>query len=1018
MKKILSLIIIGILCVSTFSIFLPQVKASLEPSSPPLKGERSAFLPAGRSAKATSSLAEMSSSYESSVGIHASSLSATELETEIWPTFHQNNRRTGYSPSRAPHTNQTLWAFKTQDWIEYTSPTVANGKVFSGSDDGYLYCLGENDGALIWSFDTRVDAPTSWVWSEPTVSNGKVFVGSYDLNGYVYCLSESNGAVVWKYQIGQWGITNGFAVDGDRAVVGVAGETEAYVYCFNATTGEVLWKFATGIAEGWGGSWGSTPAIDNNRVFLGQYDGFVYCLDLISGSLIWKSIDTLGSVDSSPAISNGRVFISNYCGYVFCFNETNGDLIWKMVPPGWNWWSSCAVANGKVFVGTGQPNRLYCLDEITGEVIWEEQLGPSNSWIVSSPAISGDGKVFVGSEDGNIYCVDEVTGDVIWKYQTGDMVLCSPAVANGKVFVGSADGYLYAFGSPEAPDFEVSVSTGYQIINLGESVSFEISLTPLNGFDFEVSFFSAWIATPSPAETPLSGFSPWYLTPPGISVLTITTFSSTSQGEYVLEIIAISGSITHSETVVFDIGVLIPEVPQIQQETCGSCWAAASEMVLEYYRIYGPEISQIQIARELGHEEYYRDGLGDWSGMESALEALGKLDVSYSYSLSFDDIVNDVGLAKPIMASYQESPTEGHVVVIVGYIDDLGTSNDGIIINDPRFGGQKSVLWSDFEEDLLRAVRTHAQVEKSSISIHFTELETCGFRRYSASSSTSSFWWFTLRKWDSGWELIPDAPDQLVRGDWSANINIAGNGQGNYRLHLTTSTGIATTWDVNIEWVTRALEIRAESPVNIMVIDPTGSRVGHDLETGQVVNEIPAASYSGSGSEPQLIVIPNPVDGHYAILSMGTGTGTYSLATMLMAPDGDVVHTCVGEAVEGAVYVYRVSIADEMMTTNPDPAAELEHFKEFINGLPDVAFDKPKLASQRKNTLFNKIDEVIWKVGDGNYTDAVNKLLHDIRAKTDGNSTPRDWIVDADAPSSLCVIIDHIISSIETLQQE
>ena len=67
--------------------------------------------------------------------------------------------------------------------------------------------------------------------------------------------------------------------------------------------------------------------------------------------------------------------------------------------------------------------------------------------------------------------------------------------------------------------------------------------------------------------------------------------------------------------------------------------------------------------------------------------------------------------------------------------------------------------------------------------------------------------------------------------------------------------------------------------------------------------------------------------------------------------------------------------------------------------------------------MFNKIDEVILKIQAGNYTDAINKLFHDIRAKMDGDSTAEDWIIDPEVQFALCVIIDHIISNTEILQE-
>jgi len=73
------------------------------------------------------------------------------------------------------------------------------------------------------------------------------------------------------------------------------------------------------------------------------------------------------------------------------------------------------------------------------------------------------------------------------------------------------------------------------------------------------------------------------------------------------------------------------------------------------------------------------------------------------------------------------------------------------------------------------------------------------------------------------------------------------------------------------------LGIRLDCPVNVMVTDPTGKRIGYDSSTLLEINEIVGAFHSGSGTEPQIIVIPDPSDGLYSITLTGTGTGNYTL---------------------------------------------------------------------------------------------------------------------------------------------
>src|SRR5439155_370499 len=72
----------------------------------------------------------------------------------------------------------------------YSSPAVANGTVYVGSNDGKLYALDASSGAVLWSTATG-----SIVVSSPAVANGVVYVGSGDHN--VYAFNATTGATLW-----------------------------------------------------------------------------------------------------------------------------------------------------------------------------------------------------------------------------------------------------------------------------------------------------------------------------------------------------------------------------------------------------------------------------------------------------------------------------------------------------------------------------------------------------------------------------------------------------------------------------------------------------------------------------------------------------------------------------------------------------------------------------------------------------------------------------------------------------
>ena len=67
------------------------------------------------------------------------------------------------------------------------------------------------------------------------------------------------------------------------------------------------------------------------------------------------------------------------------------------------------------------------------------------------------------------------------------------------------------------------------------------------------------------------------------------------------------------------------------------------------------------------------------------------------------------------------------------------------------------------------------------------------------------------------------------------------------------------------------------SPIDPLFIDPQGRRIGVDPATNTFVNEIPYASYTGPSSDPQIINIPNPLNGNWNLTTIGREEGPYTV---------------------------------------------------------------------------------------------------------------------------------------------
>lgn len=77
--------------------------------------------------------------------------------------------------------------------------------------------------------------------------------------------------------------------------------------------------------------------------------------------------------------------------------------------------------------------------------------------------------------------------------------------------------------------------------------------------------------------------------------------------------------------------------------------------------------------------------------------------------------------------------------------------------------------------------------------------------------------------------------------------------------------------------IQRSVTFAIASPADLHVYDPDGRHVGVNYQTGSIDLQIPGATYSGPGTEPQTITILDPGSGTYRVEIVGTGTGAWTL---------------------------------------------------------------------------------------------------------------------------------------------
>lgn len=145
-------------------------------------------------------------------------------------------RRHGFSPAAVGRL-ELKWAFG----LPYTSsaygqPTVVDGRVFIGSDSGYLYSLDAATGCVHWSFQAQAGLrSTPMIGAVKRGSNQfAAFFG--DIRGNAYAVDASTGKLLWKTRVDPHPlarITAGVTVYEGRVYVAVASLEEPESASFN-----------------------------------------------------------------------------------------------------------------------------------------------------------------------------------------------------------------------------------------------------------------------------------------------------------------------------------------------------------------------------------------------------------------------------------------------------------------------------------------------------------------------------------------------------------------------------------------------------------------------------------------------------------------------------------------------------------------------------------------------------------------------------------------------------------------
>jgi outer membrane protein assembly factor BamB len=374
-----------------------------------------------------------------------------QTNAEPWPMYQFGPDHNGYTSENGPETNNVLWSQETGG-ITYGSAIVAEGMVYIGGGNG-MNAFYENNGTLIWRTKTHENVPGGYgISSTPAYSNGYVYFGG---DG-IYCLDATDGSEIWFVDTPSenWGDGTPTVANGKVYISG----SDRKLYSIDQFTGEVLWTFQTESSGQSNYGLYAAPAVINGWVYLSACDSNLYKIreDQSSDIAVAQATFQMAYTSySSPVIASGRLFVG--CGYTdtnfvnrfYCLDISDLSLIWAFNPAApSSFFSSAGYYDGRVYIGSLDGN-LYCFNAESDfpNILEQYDLGPT--W--SSPAITGN-KLYIGTKEDYIYCFDlsQATALVnLWRYDSSGDVDSAPAISGGRLYIGSqgSDGSLFCIGS-------------------------------------------------------------------------------------------------------------------------------------------------------------------------------------------------------------------------------------------------------------------------------------------------------------------------------------------------------------------------------------------------------------------------------------------------------------------------------------------------------------------------------------------------------------------------------------------
>lgn len=308
----------------------------------------------------------------------------------------------------------------------YAGPAVAKGRVYvtdrqkeAGTER--VLCLDAETGREIWKHEYPARYTISYPAgprATPVVDEGRVY--TIGAQGDLYCLGADEGQILWSKNfvrdfgtnLPTWGMAASPIVDGDRLITLVGGADGALIVAFDKATGKEVWRSIDDPAVGY-----VPPRLfefGGVRQIISWHPDAVTSLEPETGKVIWEVPFpiNLGLCVSSPQKAGNRLFVTAfYNGPMMLEVAEDGrsaKVLWKgsssseIQTDGLHSIMPTPILTEESIYGICSYGQLRCLNADTGERLWETFEATGNDrWWNAFLVPNGD-RVFIHNEQGDL----------------------------------------------------------------------------------------------------------------------------------------------------------------------------------------------------------------------------------------------------------------------------------------------------------------------------------------------------------------------------------------------------------------------------------------------------------------------------------------------------------------------------------------------------------------------------------------------------------------------------------------